>query len=138
MNRRHLRAEYGVIVLLHLLREEDAVICRGLYGSLVVLPVADAERRDQRADADACRTEVIDLVDFQHGIDFVGTGQNIGDLVGRDRIEAAAEGVQLDQIQDFAVLYIARRRIEAGVVHPLVGDHDRTLHLAEVGDAVLG
>ena len=64
MNRRHLRAEYRIVVLLHLLCEEDTVIGRGLYGSLVVLPVADAERRNQRADADACRTEVIDLVNL--------------------------------------------------------------------------
>ena len=138
MNRRHLRAEYRVVVLLHLLCEEDAVICRGLHRSLIVLPVADAERRNQGADADARRTEVIDLVDFQHRINLVGAGQNIGDLVGCDRIEAAAEGIQLHKIQFVRVLHKARRRIKAGVVHPLVGDHDRALDLAEVGDAVFG
>jgi len=103
-----------------------------------VLPVADAERRNQGADADARRAEVIDLVNLQHRINLVGAGQDIGDLVGRDRVKAAAEGVQLHKIQFVRVLHKARRRIEAGVVHPLVGNHDRALDLAEVGDTVLG
>ena len=103
-----------------------------------MLPVADAERSNQGADADARCTEVIDLVNLQHRINLVGAGQDIGDLVGRDRVKAAAEGVQLHKIQFVRVLHKARRRIEAGVVHPLVGDHDRALDLAEVGDTVLG
>ena len=103
-----------------------------------MLSVADAECRNQGADADARCTEVIDLVNLQNGVNLVGACQNIGDLVGRDCIEAAAEGVQLHEIQLVRVLHIARRRIEAGMVHPLVGDYNRTLHFAEVRDTVLG
>ena len=36
---------------------------------------------------------------FKHGINLAGTGQDIMYLVGGNGIQAAAEGVQLDQIQ---------------------------------------
>ena len=77
VNRRHLRAEYRVLLPLHLLREQNAVIGRRADGSLVVLPVTDAERGNQRSDADARCTEVIDLINFQYSIDFIGTGQDV-------------------------------------------------------------
>ena len=59
-------------------------------------------------------------------------------LVGGDGIQAAAEGVKLDQIQALAVLHIGCSAVESGVVHPLVGNDERTLSVSQVGDGILG
>ena len=59
-------------------------------------------------------------------------------LVGGDGIQAAAEGVKLDQIQAFAVLHIGCGAVESGVVHPLVGNDERALCVSQVGDGILG
>ena len=58
-------------------------------------------------------------------------------LVGGDGIQAAAEGVKLDQIQAFAVLHIGCGAVESGVVHPLVGNNERALCVGQVGDGIL-
>ena len=63
MDRRHLRTEDGV-VLAHLLREDDAVVIRRNDGAPRLLLLTDTDRRDQGTDTDACRTEVVDLIDF--------------------------------------------------------------------------
>ena len=59
-------------------------------------------------------------------------------LVGGDGIQAAAEGVKLDQIQAFAVLHIGCGAVKSGVVHPLVGNDERALCVSQVGDGILG
>ena len=63
------------------------------------LVLAHADGGEQRTDTDAGSAQVIDLVDLQAGVDLAGIGQDVADLVGGDGIQAAAEGVQLDQIQ---------------------------------------
>ena len=48
------------------------------------------------------------------------TEEDIGHLVGGYRVQSAAEGVELDEIQILRCLYIVSRRIQTGVVHPLI------------------
>ena len=138
VDRGHLRAEDGVALVLHVLRKELSIIAGRTQRTLVMLLLPDTDRRDQRTHTDTCRAEVVDLIDLQHGVDLIGTVQNIPYLIHGDGIEAAAEGVQLDEIEVLAGLHEGSRAIETGVVHPLVRDDERTLHLAEMGDGILG
>ena len=138
VDRGHLWAEDSVALVLHLLREELTIIACRTQCPLVVLLLPYTDRRNQRTYTDTCRTEVVDLVDFQHGVDLIGAVQNIPHLIHGDGIEAAAEGVQLDEIEVLASLHEGGRAIETGVVHPLVGDDEGTLHRTEMGDGILG
>ena len=65
----------------------------------VMLLFAHTDSGEQGTDTDAGRTQVVDFVDLQTGVDLAGTGQNVADLIGGDGVQAAAEGVELDQIQ---------------------------------------
>ena len=101
------------------------------------LPHADG--RDHRADADARRAEVIYLVDLQQRVELPDALENLFHLVDRDRVQAAAERVQLDQLQVVAFGDHLRGVIKACVIRPLVRGAD----LHEVvpvhrGNAVLG
>ena len=62
MDRRHLRAEKGVI--LHLIGKLHAVDIARNRGRAVACLLSDLDRRDEGADTDPCRTEVADLVDL--------------------------------------------------------------------------
>ena len=53
----------------------------------------DTDCRKQGADTDSCRTEVVDFVDLQTGINLAGAGENVVDLIGGDSIQAAAKGI---------------------------------------------
>jgi len=73
MNRRHLRAEDGV-VLLHVLRKRDAVVGAGNHLPLIVLLIAYAQGGNERADTDSGGPQVVDFVDLEHCIDLSGAG----------------------------------------------------------------
>ncbi len=90
------------------------------------------------ADTDAGSAEVRDLVDLEDGVDLAGSLEDLLHLVGREGVEAAAEALELDQVEVVALSDEAGRAVEAGVEHPLVDDADRTLGLHLVGDGVLG
>ena len=106
MDRRHLRCQDRVSPA-HLLRERD-LLDRGLAQPAPgLLGVTDADRRDQRAHADTGAAKVIDLVDLEAGVYLVRAGQNIVHLVGSDRIDPAAEGVELDQVKIVPSAHIA-------------------------------
>ena len=63
VNRGHLRAEDG-IVLAHLLGKDHPVHTGRNNGTLHLPLFPDADGREQRADADAGRPQVVYLVDF--------------------------------------------------------------------------
>ena len=44
-------------------------------------------------------------------------------------VQAAAKGIQLDQIQAVTVFHIGSSGIKPGVIHPLVSDNQRPFHL---------
>ena len=48
---------------------------------------------NQGADTNSCGTQIVDLIDFQTGINLVGAGENIADLVSGYRIQTAAKRV---------------------------------------------
>ena len=138
MDRRHLRAEDRIAFPSHLFRKGR--LCDG--GALNIpdglLFVPDPDSGDQGSHADPRRAEVVDLVDLKAGVNLIGARENIAHLVGGNGIDAAAERVELDQLQVIAASHIARGRIQTGVVHPLVQYAYGTLRFSEVRDAVLG
>ena len=67
----------------------------------------------QAADADTHRAEVVDLVDLENGVELVAALENFGDLVGGHRVKAAAERVELNELETVAPAHEFRRRVEA-------------------------
>ena len=137
MDGRHLGAEKG-IGLPHFLCEDYPVVGAGHDVSGVAPFLSYPQGGDQGADPDPGSSQVIDLIDLQDCIDLPGAGENIIDLVRGDGVQAAAKGVQLDQIQVIPGLYKGGCGIKPGVVHPLVGDDQRPLHLCQMGNGILG
>ena len=138
MDRGHLRAEDCVLLLLHLLGVGDLLLLRGADDALCFLFVADADRGDEGADTDSRRTQAVDLIDLQAGVDLVGTLEDLVHLIGGDGVHTAAEGVELDQLQVISCAHVGGRLVEPGVVHPLVQNAKGPLQGSELGDAVLG
>ena len=99
---------------------------------------ADPNGGDEGTDPDPGGAQIAYFIDLQTGIDLAGTAQNLIHLVGSNRVQSAAEGVKLDQIQIIPGLYITGRRIQAGVIHPLIHDPQRPLGFVEMGNAVFG
>ena len=95
------------------LRREDR-IARALHGGGILrtavrpdggrrggggLLRAHVHRGEEAPDADAHRAEVRHLVDFQQGIELARALEQLADLIGRDGVEPAAEGVELNELQ---------------------------------------
>ena len=99
---------------------------RSVYGSGTSR--AHELRRSGERTRIRCGAEVVDLVDLEQRINFARAGQNIIDLISSNCIQTASEGVELDQIQVWLCLHIGSCLVEAGVVHPLVGDDQRTVN----------
>ena len=95
----HLWREDGPVLAAHLLREDGTLIADGTCRGEDALPGAQVHGGDEAADADARRAEIRDLVDLQNGVETVALLQNFCDLVGRDGVEPAAEGVELDELE---------------------------------------
>ena len=68
MDRRHLRAEDGV-VLPHFLCKGYLLNGRRHNSPLQILLLLYTDGSDQRTDTDTGRTQVIDFIDLQTGID---------------------------------------------------------------------
>ena len=94
--------------------------------------------RKQAAHADACGAQVRHLVDLQHGVHLARLLQDLLHLVGGQRVKAAAEAVQLNEVEVLALRRHLRRGVQARVVHPLVHQADGALERAQVRDGVLG
>ena len=119
--------------LAHLFGERHFLYGRRTDGPLCLFLFSHADGGEKRTHADPGSSQVIHLIDLQCGVDLVGIRQDLRHLVSCHGIQTAAKGVELDQIQVLCCLYIICRGIQAGVVHPLVHDIQRTLNLMEVG-----
>ena len=108
---------------------------RGLGQALGLLVL---ERRHERADADARGAQVGHLVDLEHGVDLAAGFQNLLHLVGGQSVQAAAERVELDQVQVVAHRHKTGNGVQTAVVHPLVDDANRTLGLHQMRERILG
>ena len=137
MDRGHLRTDDGV-VLTHLFGKRYLLNSGRTDVAVFAHLLTDTDRRQQGTDTDTCRTQVVDLIDLQTGVDLIGTGEDIVHLIGGNGIQTAAEGIQLDQIQILYRLHIACSRIQSGVIHPLVRYDQRTLRFCQMGDGILG
>ena len=58
-----------------------------------------ADGCQQRTDTDTGRAKVVYLINLQAGIDLAAAVQDFIHLIGCNGIQAAAKGIQLDQIQ---------------------------------------
>ena len=93
----------------------------------------------ERAQTDFRRAQVGDLVDFQHGVHVGLVRQDLGHLVGGDGVEAAAEGVELHELESRIGGHEMGRRVQTRMVGPLVGDaqwHLGDLAVVDVAEAV--
>ena len=108
---------------------------RGLGQALGLLVL---ERRHERADADTRGAQVGHLVDLEHGVDLAAGLQDLLHLIGGQSVQAAAEGVELDQVQVVAHRHKTGDGVQAAVVHPLVDDTNRTLRLYQMRERILG
>lgn len=95
-----------------------------------------ADRSQKRTDTDTGSSQVVDLVDLQAGIDLSAVGQDLIYLVGGHCVKAAAEGIELDQVQILLRLHKVGCRVQPGVVHPLVIDTQRAFQRSQVGDGI--
>ena len=68
-----------------------------LFGGSLLLPFH--QRSLQGTKPDPCRSQVINLVDLKKGIYLVAGIQYLLNLVGCNRIQTTAEGIQLHQFK---------------------------------------
>ena len=138
MDGAHLGGDDGIAVLEHLLSELGAVVGAGPGLRLDVLPGTHLHGGQQTADTDAYSAQVVDLVDLQDGVELVAALQDLADLVGGDGVQAAAEGIQLDQLQVVPLADELGGIVQPGVVDPLVQHPQRAAGIFDEGQAVLG
>ena len=108
---------------------------RGEFGLFIGLIL---QRGKQAANANAGSAQVGDLVDLEHGVHLARRLEDFLHLVGGERVQTAAERVQLDEVEVAALGRHLRRSVEARVVHPLVDQANRALERTQVRDGVLG
>ena len=99
MNGKHLRREDRISIILHFLRVFCSVITGRLGFCADSLLSSHSHCRDQAADTDTHRAEIVYLVDLQHSIKLVATFKYFIYLVGSDCIQAATKGIELYQLQ---------------------------------------
>ena len=95
------------------------------------------DRRVEGTQANLRGTQVGDLVDLEDGVHVAATLEDLLDLVGGDRIDAAAEGVELDHFEVGLVADAGGGLVEARVVGPLVEDAQGSFE-AGIDDGILG
>ena len=154
MDGTHLGGEDGVVLLLHLLGVVDALERLYVRGRMDPVLAPHGDGGEQRADADAHRAEVVDLVNLEAGVELAALLQKLANLIGRDGVETAAERVELNELKIVAPADEFRRGVEAGVIDPLVihahgalgdkvdgqailGQHRQAVGRDELGDAVV-
>ena len=133
VNRCHLRRENRMRLLA--LRREMRALDRRDRVPDHRLPTR--ERRHERAQADAGRAEVRDLVELDHRVDAVMRFEDVAHLSRRDGVEAAAERAELDERDVRMLADELRRMIEARMVAPLVDDMELLALDGHVIDGVL-
>ena len=100
--------------------------------------LADMDCGNQGAHTDSGGAQVVDLIDLQAGVDLVRAGEDVAYLIGGDGIHAAAEGIQLNEVQIIPGADISGGLVKAGVIHPLIQDNKRALGVSEVRNRILG
>ena len=95
------------------------------------------DRRVEGSQADLGGAQVGDLVDLEDGVHVAASFEDLLDLVGGDRVDAAAEGVELDHLEVGLIADAGGGLVEARVVGPLVEDAQGALE-ARIHDGVLG
>ena len=138
VNGAHLGGEDGVAGLVHFLGEFRPVISGGLGLGADAPRLTLVHGGQQTADADTGSAQIVHLVDFQDGVELVAPFQNFAHLIGGDGVQAAAEGIQLDQLQVLPIPHEFRRAVQPGMVDPLVVDPEGALGGEIDGQAVLG
>ena len=138
VNGAHLGGEDGVAGLVHFLGEFRPVIGGGLGLGADAPRLTLVHGGKQTADADTGSAQIVHLVDFQDGVELVAALQNFAHLVGGDGVQAAAEGIQLDQLQVLPIPYKFRRTVQPGMVDPLVVDPEGAFGGEIDGQTVLG
>ena len=91
---------------------------------------------EKGTDTNSGCTQVVDLINFQAGIQFFSGRKDILYLIGGYRVQTTAKRVQLDHIQVISCFYKACSGIEAGVIHPLIGNHKGSVRSAQMGYTV--
>ena len=76
------------------------------------------------------------LIDFQAGINLARAGKDIVYLIRGNGIQAAAEGIELNQVQIVPGAHKGGGSIKPGMIHPLVGDDQRPFRMPEVGNGI--
>ena len=138
VNGAHLGGEDGVAGQVHILGEFRPVIGGGLWLGANAPRLTLVHGGQQTADADTGGAQIVHLVDFQDGVELVAALQNFAHLVGGDGVQAAAEGIQLNQLQVLPIPYKFRRAVQPGMVDPLVVDPEGAFGGEIDGQTVLG
>ena len=134
VDRRHLRREDRVRLLA--LRCEMRALDDGHIVISDRLPAR--ERRHERAQADARRAEIRDLVELDHRVDALMCLEDIAHLPRRDGIEATAKGTELDEREVRMLAGDLCRMVEACVIAPLVHDGEARALDGQMINGVLG
>ena len=98
VDRRHLRSDDRVRVL-HLFRKHLLSVRGALYDGLLMPPLALLYRGDERADAYAYRAQVRTFIDFNKRIHASLCAHDFVDLIGRNRVQPAAETRELHEFE---------------------------------------
>ena len=106
MERRHLRTE-DCIILFHFFCKNNFFNGRGLDIPFSVLLFFGADGCQKRTDTDAGCAKIVYLVNLQTGVDLAASVQDFIYLIGCNSIQAAAKGIQLDQVK-ICLLYTSR------------------------------
>ena len=134
----HLGGDDGPALFAHLLGEHRALVIGRFGAGVDALVPAHVHGGDKAAHPDTGGTQVVHLVYLQNGVEFAAALQNLGDLVGGDGVQPAAEGVELDELQIVPVGDELGGSVEPGMVDPLVVGPDGAAGDKVYGQAVLG
>ena len=120
-------------MLLHFFRKFDRcrIIVEFFRPDLLLSSFFDG--RFERPNPDPNCPQVVTLINFKAGVEAVVLVHNFFDLVGINRVEPTAKGVQLDEFQFWRLGRNPGRRVQAGVVGPLV-DHPQAANVPQVGN----
>ena len=92
--------------------------------------------REQAPQANPHCAEVCDFINFQLGIQLATLPQNLPRLIRCNGVHAAAEADELYQVHIRLGAAVLRRRVQPGVVGPLV-QHRGLKGLRQLGDGIL-
>ena len=138
MNGAHLGHQQGITLLVHLLGKFHPLILLGGGLGQDLLFLTHIHGRQQTPNPNPHGAQIVYLVNFQQGIKLVALFQDFRNLIGGHRIQAAAEGVQLHQLQIIPFGNEFRGGIHPGMVHPLIHHPQGTLLMVRHRQAVLG